>query len=92
MLKEALVTFICMQGDGGCKESLTAYYKSSSEVRQVVKYTEKTVKKHIGEDALLYTTPALAMILKNKANVVLHRDFILVIDPHEQMLLLQWTY
>lgn len=94
MLIEALVITACLQQQGGCSESTSAYYKYNTNIQAVVENVEKLGKRITkGNEWLVYVaTPVYAVAAGQQANFKLSGAWMLGIDVKNEAVLLKWSY
>lgn len=94
MLAEVIVISVCLQQQGGCSESTSAYYKYNKEVQTLVESVEKVGQRLItGNEWLIYIATPIASIASGKpANFYIKKGLMLGIDARKELVMLQWSY
>ena len=94
MMVEALVIAACLQNQGGCSESTSAYYESSKEAKAFVQNAEKLGKRMVaGHEWMVYAaTPVYAMASGKPAFIHVYKAIVVGVDIKKEQLLLQWSY
>ena len=94
MIIEALVITTCLQQQGGCSESTSAYYQYNKEAQEFVINVEKFGKKVIqGHEWLIYVaSPIYALATNQQVNFKLSNHLLFGLNPKKELVILQWSY
>ena len=94
MIIEALVLTACLQNQGGCSESTSAYYQYNKDVQVLAKNAEEFGKRIVkGHEWLVYAvTPMYAAMSGQQSNFKLSKSWMLGVNVRKELLLLQWSY
>lgn len=90
---EALILTICLQGQGGCTQSLEAYYKSHPELDVIVKRVEKKAKDLAGERVVAAVLPMAAFMVSNEASFRLNSYWAIRLNKNNDIgISFNWKY
>lgn len=94
MILEALVISVCVQGSGGCSQSIAAYYEQSKELKAINERVQRISKELTRENEwVVYVgTPIYALAARKPAKILIYKGTILNIDPWNKSLGFQWNY
>lgn len=93
-LVEALVVAVCLQQQGGCSESTSAYYEHNKDAQTIVKRTEEFGKKMVaGNEWLVYAaSPMYSMVSGKIINMHIYKGFVLGLNPKQRLIQITWSY
>ena len=93
MLLETLIVVICLNNQGGCSQASEAYYKSSPQLQQMTKNSEKFAKQNIPEPIMDYIFPVAIFGIGKRGTVKLSNHWAIELDQSNGgRLFFRWNY
>lgn len=94
MFVEALVLTMCLQNQGGCTESTSAYVHYNKDVQTTLNNVEKFGNRLVmGHEWIVYAaSPFLAAAAGKPANFKLSKNWVLAVNVKQENMYLQWSY
>jgi hypothetical protein len=79
VIAEGLVIFSCLN-HAGCSETSSHYYALHPEIREIVDFNEKRIKRYVGPVVIETAGPVLFVIAGGTGTIKLNRYFSLQFD------------
>lgn len=94
MLLETLVMTVCLQQQGGCTETTSAYYHHNKDAQAIVHDAEEYGNRLIkGNEWLVYVaSPVYSIVVGKPANFHIYKGYMLSIDVKKELVAVQWSY
>lgn len=75
MIKEAIILATCIQGNGGCSESYSAYYQEQPAFRDRIEYFERWTESVAGKEMLRIYGPVFLLAAGKEGTIKLTRNW-----------------
>ena len=91
MIAEGLVIYACLN-HAGCTETSNLYYSQHPELRQMVEYNEKRIKRYVGPIVIETFGPVLFVAAGGQGTIKINRYFSLQFSRENGMLSFRKDY